>query len=36
MFLWFHERTITTSKDNFSATYQTFAILPNVGFKSTF
>jgi long-chain fatty acid transport protein len=36
LFLWFHERTITDSKDNFSATYKTFAILPNVGFKSTF
>ncbi|HVO52700.1 MAG TPA: outer membrane protein transport protein [Thermoanaerobaculia bacterium] len=36
MFLWFHQRTITTNQDNFSATYQTFAILPNVGFKSTF
>jgi long-chain fatty acid transport protein len=36
LFLWFHERTITTSKDNFTATYKTFAILPNVGFKSTF
>jgi long-chain fatty acid transport protein len=36
LFLWFHERTVTTSKDNFSATYKTFAILPSVGFKSTF
>ena len=36
LFLWFHNRTITTSKDNFSAQYQTFAILPSVGFKSTF
>jgi long-chain fatty acid transport protein len=36
LFLWFHERTITTSKDNFSATYQTFAILPSVSLKSTF
>jgi long-chain fatty acid transport protein len=36
LFLWFHERTITTSKDNFSATYQTFAILPSVTLKSTF
>jgi len=36
LFLWFHERTITTSKDNFSATYQTFAILPSVTIKSTF
>ena len=36
LFLWFHERTITTSKDNFSATYQTFAILPSVSIKSTF
>jgi long-chain fatty acid transport protein len=36
LFLWFHERTITTSKDNFSATYKTFAILPSVTLKSTF
>jgi long-chain fatty acid transport protein len=36
LFLWFHSRTITTSKDNFSATYQTFAILPSVTIKSTF
>jgi long-chain fatty acid transport protein len=36
LFLWFHERTITTNKDNFSATYQTFAILPSVTIKSTF
>lgn len=36
LFLWFHQRTITTSKDNFSATYQTFAILPSVTLKSTF
>jgi long-chain fatty acid transport protein len=36
LFLWFHERTITTSKDNFSATYQTFAILPSATLKLTF
>src|ERR1019366_9432220 len=36
LFLWFHQRTITTSKDNFSATYPTFAILPSVTLKSTF
>jgi long-chain fatty acid transport protein len=36
LFLWFHERTVTTNKDNFSATYQTFAILPSVGMKTTF
>lgn len=36
LFLWFHERNITTNKDNFSATYQTFAILPSVGLKTTF
>ncbi|MGA7992212.1 MAG: outer membrane protein transport protein [Thermoanaerobaculia bacterium] len=36
LFLWFHERTVTTNKDNFSATYKTIAILPSVGFKSTF
>jgi long-chain fatty acid transport protein len=36
LFLWFHERTITDSKDNFSATYQTFAILPSIDMKMTF
>jgi long-chain fatty acid transport protein len=36
LFLWFHERTITTSKDNFSATYKTFAILPSATLKLTF
>ncbi len=36
LFLWFHERTIVTNKDNFSATYKTFAILPSVGMKTTF
>jgi long-chain fatty acid transport protein len=36
LFLWFHERTITTNKDNFSGTYKTFAILPGVTIKSTF
>jgi long-chain fatty acid transport protein len=36
LFLWFHERTITTSKDNFSATYQTFAILPSATLKMSF
>jgi long-chain fatty acid transport protein len=36
LFLWFHERTTTTNKDNFSATYKTFAILPSVGMKTTF
>ena len=36
LFIWFHERTITTSKDSFSATYQTFAILPSVTIKATF
>ena len=36
LFLWFHERTITDSRDNFSATYKTFAILPSVGMKTTF
>ena len=36
LFLWFHERTITTSKDNFSATYQTFAILPSATLKLAF
>ena len=36
LFLWFHERTVTTNKDNFSATYKTFAILPSVGMKTTF
>jgi long-chain fatty acid transport protein len=36
LFLWFHERTITTNKDNFSATYQTFAILPGATLKMSF
>jgi long-chain fatty acid transport protein len=36
LFLWFHERTISTNKDNFNGTYQTFAILPGVTIKSTF
>jgi long-chain fatty acid transport protein len=36
LFLWFHERTITTSKDSFSATYKTFAILPGATLKMTF
>ncbi len=36
LFLWFHERTITDNRDNFSATYKTFAILPSVGMKTTF
>ncbi len=36
LFIWFHERSITTSKDNFSATYQTFAILPSATLKLTF
>ena len=36
LFLWFHERTITTSKDNFNATYKTFAILPSVTIKLAF
>ncbi|HMA29505.1 MAG TPA: outer membrane protein transport protein [Thermoanaerobaculia bacterium] len=36
LFIWFHERTITTSKDNFSATYKTFAILPSATLKMTF
>ncbi len=36
LFLWFHERTVTTSKDNFSATYKTFAILPSLDLKTTF
>jgi len=36
LFLWFHERTVSTNKDNFNGTYQTFAILPGVTIKSTF
>ena len=36
LFLWFHERTIATNKDNFNGTYKTFAILPGVTIKSTF
>ncbi len=36
LFIWFHERTTLTNKDNFNGTYKTFAILPNVSFKSSF
>jgi long-chain fatty acid transport protein len=36
LFLWFHERTVSTNKDNFNGTYQTFAILPSLTIKSTF
>ena len=36
LFLWFHERTVSTNKDNFNGTYKTFAILPGVTIKSTF
>jgi long-chain fatty acid transport protein len=36
LFLWFHERTITTNKDGFNATYQTFAILPSATLKLSF
>jgi long-chain fatty acid transport protein len=36
LFLWFHERTITTNHDNFSGHYKTFAILPGVSIKGTF
>ena len=36
LFLWFHQRTITTSKDNFNGTYQTFAILPSATIKMAF
>lgn len=36
LFLWFHERTTTTNHDNFNGTYNTFAILPGISFKSTF
>ncbi len=36
LFLWFHERSIATNKDNFNGTYKTFAILPGVTIKSTF
>jgi long-chain fatty acid transport protein len=36
LFLWFHERTVSTNKDNFNGTYKTFAILPGVTLRSTF
>ncbi len=36
LFLWFHERTVSTNKDNFNGTYKTFAVLPGVTIKSTF
>ena len=36
LFLWFHDRTVSTNKDNYNGTYQTFAILPSVTMKSTF
>jgi long-chain fatty acid transport protein len=36
LFLWFHDRTVSTNKDNYNGTYQTFAILPGVTMKSTF
>jgi long-chain fatty acid transport protein len=36
LFLWFHQRTITTNNDNFSAVYKTFAILPGISLKSSF
>ena len=36
LFLWFHNRTVSTNKDNYNGTYQTFAILPGVTIKSTF
>jgi long-chain fatty acid transport protein len=36
LFLWFHNRAVSTNKDNFNGTYQTFAILPGVTIKSSF
>ncbi len=36
LFLWFHERTVTTNHANFNGTYNVFAILPGISFKSTF
>ena len=36
LFLWFHERTVTTNKDNFNGTYKTFAILPGATLKLAF
>lgn len=36
LFLWFHERTVSTNKDNFNGTYKTFAILPGATIKATF
>jgi long-chain fatty acid transport protein len=36
LFLWFHDRTVSTNKDNYNGTYQSFAILPSVTMKSTF
>ncbi|MDL2718987.1 MAG: outer membrane protein transport protein [Acidobacteriota bacterium] len=36
LFLWFHERTVTTNKDNFNGTYKTFAILPGATLKMAF
>lgn len=36
LFLWFKQRTTSTNENNFNGTYKTFAILPAIGFKSTF
>jgi len=36
LFLWFHERTITTNESGFNGTYKTFAILPGVSATMSF
>jgi len=36
LFLWFHERTVTTNKDSYNGTYKTFAILPGATLKMAF
>ena len=36
LFLWFHQRSITTNEANFDGTYKTFAILPAIGLKTSF
>lgn len=36
LFLWFHNRTITTNEAGFNGTYKTFAILPGLSLKGTF
>jgi long-chain fatty acid transport protein len=36
LFLWFHDRTITTNEANFNGTYKTFAILPGISATMSF